>query len=269
MESYIKLGDSCKLLKELDNNSVDFVLTSPPYDSIKNYNNSLSWNFDKFKTIANELYRVVKEGGVIVWVVGDQTKDGSESGTSFKQALYFKEIGFKLYDTMIYKKQNYLPLNHRRYEQEFEYMFVFSKGKPKTFSPIMVDCKYGGCETWGDVKVYKTDDDELTNLGKNVINDKKIHGNIFEYQTGSKNDNVISHPAVFPNQLAEDMINSWTNEKDIVLDPFMGSGTTCIQAYHLNRKYIGFEIEEKYFNQVNEYFKKLTSQLRIFDFLDE
>lgn len=122
----------------MEDNFIDMVLTSPPYDKIRYYN-GFSFPFEK---IANELYRVLKPGGVIVWVVGDATIDGSETGTSFKQALYFKEIGLNIHDTMIYLKNNYLPLTHNRYEQAFEYMFVFSKGKPKTFNKLMVKKVY-------------------------------------------------------------------------------------------------------------------------------
>jgi DNA modification methylase len=127
-------GDCLEVMKKIPDGSVDLVLTSPPYDNLRTYN---GYNFD-FEGIAKELHRVTKDGGVIVWVVGDATIKGSETGTSFKQALYFKEIGFNLHDTMIYHKNNYPPLTHNRYEQCFEYMFVFSKRYLKSFNPIMV-----------------------------------------------------------------------------------------------------------------------------------
>lgn len=248
----LKKGNCIELIKELSDNSIDLVVTSPPYDEIRNYNNTLSWNFDKFKQIASELYRVVKKGGVIIWVVGDQTKNGSETGTSFKQALYFKEIGFNLYDTMIYRKLNYMPLTHRRYEQEFEYMFCLTKGKPNTFNPIKIPCKYAGTETWGKSSFYKTDNDNLTQINKKIINNTKIKGNIFEYRTGSTQTKKIRHPAVFPLNLAKDQIISWTNECDVILDPFMGSGTTGVACTELKRNFIGFEIVDKYFEIAKE-----------------
>lgn len=244
----LKLGDNKELLLGVMDNSVDMVLTSPPYDNIKNYNNSLSFSFSDFKEVAKQLYRVIKPGGVVIWVVADATIDGSETGTSFKQALYFMELGFKLYDTMIYAKQNYTPLSHRRYEQEFEYMFCFSKGTPKTFNPIRVPCKWAGTESWGSVSQYKTSSDELTKLGKKVIGADKIKGNIFYYRTGSLCGTYKHHPAVFPDKLAEDMIMSWTNEGDTVLDPFMGSGTSGMVCNRLNRNFIGMEIVESYYN---------------------
>ena len=245
----LKMGASEDVLKTFPDCSIDLVVTSPPYDNIKNYNGSNSWTFEKFKLIAEELYRVVKVGGVVIWVVADMTVDGSETGTSFRQALYFMDIGFKLHDTMIYQKENYVPLTHNRYEQEFEYMFCFSKGKPKTFNPIRVPCKYAGVETWGSPSIYKTDSDDLTQIGKRVIGDTKIKGNIFPYRVGSTTvSKKYNHPAMFPMGLAEDQIKSWSNEGDTVLDPFMGSCTTGVAAVNLNRNFIGIEMEKKYFD---------------------
>lgn len=240
-------GDCLEKMRDIPDESIDLVVTSPPYDDLRNYNNTCNWNHDIFKKIANELYRIIKKGGVIIWVVADKTDKGSETGTSFKQALYFKEIGFNLHDTMIYKKLNYTPLTHNRYEQEWEFMFCFSKGKPKTFNPIKIPCKYAGTETWGRSAFYKTNDDKLTRVDKKVINDTKIKGNIFEYRTGSTQTGKIKHPAMFPLDLAKDQIISWTNENDIVLDCFMGSGTVGIACKQLNRNFIGIEIVPEYY----------------------
>ena len=136
----IYCADNVIFMKEnIPSNFIDLTVTSPPYDNLRAYN-GYSWDFE---SVAQELYRITKDGGVVVWVVGDATIKGSETGTSFKQALYFKEIGFKLHDTMIYQSDK-PPLTHNRYEQKFEYMFVFSKGRPKTFNPIMEKCKCVG-----------------------------------------------------------------------------------------------------------------------------
>lgn len=229
-------------LKELPDDCIDLTVTSPPYDNLRSYN---GYSFD-FENIARELFRVTKPGGVVVWVVGDATVKGSETGTSFKQALYFKEIGFNLHDTMIYAKNNPIPQNHNRYEQCFEYMFVFSKGKPKTFNPLLEPTKNGGKTfDWGNRKT-KLDDSQCRRhreSEKLKVRPTKTRKNIFYYSVGG---GKTGHPAVFPESLAEDHILSWSNPGDIVLDPFMGSGTTAKMCVLNDRHYIGFEISEEY-----------------------
>lgn len=252
----LRLGDCLEVMKDIPNKSVDLTVTSPPYDNLRTYNGNIDqWSYAKFTEVACELFRITKDGGVVVWVVGDSTVKGSETGTSFKQALFFKEIGFNLHDTMIYQKQNYVPLTHNRYEQEFEYMFIFSKGKPKTFNPIMIPCKYAGTTTWGNSTFHKTNSSGLVDCGKKKINDYKQHGNIFTYLTG-KSKETKGHPAPFPEQLAKDHILSWSNEGDLVYDPFMGSGTTGKMAKLLNRNFIGIELDENYFNIAKERIKE-------------
>lgn len=245
MKIDLKCGDCLDILREMEEDTIDCVITSPPYDNLRTYNGTLDWSFDKFKKIALHLWRVVKEGGVVVWVVGDATIKGSETGTSFKQALYFMELGFNLHDTMIYAKENYVPLTHNRYEQEFEYMFVFSKGKPKTFNPIKVACKYAGKQEGSHSSYHKTNSSGLVKVRKSQIKEKKIKGNIFYYSIGGKNK--YSTPAPFPEDLAKDHIISWTNEGDVVLDCFMGSGTVGKMCKLANRNFIGIELVPEYF----------------------
>lgn len=230
-------------LKELDNDSVDLVVTSPPYDNMRQYDGSVDeWDWGVFLMTVKELYRVTKPGGVCVWVVGDQTKNGSETGTSFKQALEFVNRGFNLNDTMIWVKKNPMPqVKQPRYSQVFEYMFVFSKGKPKTFNPIMIPTKCGG-------QIYdstcKNIDGESGRVHKTFsINKEKVHGNVFEIAVAQ---NKTGHPAVFPEELAELHIKTWSNEGDLVLDPFVGSGTTALVSKRLNRNWIGFDVNEEY-----------------------
>lgn len=232
---------------------VDLTVTSPPYDNLRNYNNTCNWNYETFKLVADRLYKITKEGGVVVWVVADKTYNGSESGSSFRQALYFKEIGFNLHDTMIYRKINYMPLTHNRYEQEFEYIFCFSKGRPKTFNPIKIPCKWAGTETWSKSSYYKTADGKLTQVDKKAIKSEKIKGNIFEYRVGSTSESKkYKHPAMFPLDLAKEQIISWSNENDVVIDPFMGSGTTGVACKELGRNFIGIEIVKDYFDIAEE-----------------
>ncbi|MCC7431160.1 site-specific DNA-methyltransferase [bacterium] len=248
-------NENCLItMGKMPENYVDFVITSPPYDEIRNYH---GYNFE-FEEIAKELFRVVKTGGVVVWVVADATINGSETGTSFKQALFFKEIGFRLHDTMIYYKNNPMPQTGNRYHQHFEYMFVFSKGCPKTFNPITEPTKYQGLAN-------------MKNRGQNGSLDyekvertteKKV-GNVFFYSVGggisTKDKIAYSHPAIFPEKLVADQIKTWTNEKDLVYDPFMGSGTTAKIAHLLNRKWIGSEISKEYVQIAAERLRKHTA----------
>lgn len=249
-------GDCLELMKNIPDEFIGLTVTSPPYDNLRTYNGNISqWSFEKFQEIAKELYRVTKDGGVVVWVVGDSVIKGSETGTSFRQALWFIECGFKLHDTMIYAKESQ-PREHNRYEQKFEYMFVFVKGKLNTFNPIKIPCKFAG------QKISRTcRDNGKDNLksSSNIIASEKTKGNIWEYKTGSnqstKDKIAFRHPAVFPEQLANDHIISWSNEGDIILDPFMGSGTTGKMAVLNNRKFIGIELDDIYYeiakNRIN------------------
>ncbi len=236
--------DCVEGMRLLPDNSIDLTITSPPYDDLRKYN-GFEWDFE---ATARELYRVTKQGGVVVWVVGDKTVKGNETATSFKQALYFKECGFNLHDTMIYQKNNPVPqADKTRYTQCFEYMFVFSKGKPKTVNRIMVECKHTGKVHFGKNKL---NDENCDRRIDRAVKAEKPMCNIWIYNVGinqSSKDKIASkHPAIFPEQLAQDHILSWCDEGDIVLDPFMGSGTTAKMALLNNRQYIGFEISKEY-----------------------
>lgn len=261
--SDIKLiqGDCLKKMKEIPDKSIDLTVTSPPYDNLRTYGGIIdSWSFEKFQGVAKELYRITKEGGVVVWVVGDATINGSETGTSFQQALFFMEYGFNLNDTMIWRKTNPMPqVKQTRYSQEFEYMFVFSKGKPKTFKPIMIPTKCGG-QTYNST--CKNIGGENGRKQKNFkINSTKTKGNIWDIAISQ---NKTTHPAVFPEQLAQDHILSWSNEGDIVFDPFMGSGTTGKMAILNNRNFIGIELNEDYFKIAEKRIKDAQKQLTLF-----
>ena len=239
-------------MAKMPDNFIDLTVTSPPYDGLRTYN---GYSFP-FEDIAKELYRVTKQGGVVVWIVGDATVKGSETGTSFKQALYFKEVvGFRLHDTMIYYKNNPMPQTGKRYHQHFEYMFAFSKGSPKTFNPITEPTKYQGLAN-------------MKNRGKNGSLDyekvertkeKKV-GNIFSYSVGggisTKDKIAYKHPAIFPEQLVDDQIYTWTNENDLVYDPFMGSGTTAKMSIVNNRNWIASEISSDYCEIIKQRIKQ-------------
>ena len=230
--------DCLEGLKLLEDNSVDLTVTSPPYDDLRKYK---GYSFD-FEGIAKELYRVTKDGGVVVWVVSDKTEKGSETLTSFKQALYFKEIGFLMYDTMIWRKPNPSVPTEGRYYNAFEYMFVFSKGKPKALNFI---CDKEN-KTYGST--YKSDSKMNPEIRKQSERSKTVgkysrRHNVWDIPIGS---NKTKHPAVFPEQLANDHILTWSNEGDLILDPFVGSGTTPKMAKLNGRNYIGFDITKEY-----------------------
>ncbi|MGJ0148400.1 DNA-methyltransferase [Campylobacter lari] len=242
--------DCLEGLKLLNNNSIDMVLTSPPYDNLRDYKNNIisKWNDNIWKEVIKELYRVIKQNSVVVWVVGDATINGSETGTSFKQALYAKEIGFNLHDTMIYQKENPIPqFKSHRYTNSFEYMFIFSKGTPNKGKLIEIPTKCAGRVDL-NYRGQVTADEIYVGKSKKVIKETKLKSNIWIYSQNNGIDRTINHKAQFPEKLAEDHILSWSNENDIILDPFMGSGTTAKMALLNNRNFIGFEISEEYCN---------------------
>ena len=235
------LGDSFDILKSINNRSIDLTVTSPPYDNMRSYYNNHKFNFEG---IAEQLFRVTKKGGVVVWIVGDETIDGNESGTSFKQALYFKEIGFKLHDTMIFAKTDFTMPSLNRYHQGFEYMFILTKRYLKTFNPI-VDRR--NTEAGRTMYSYaKRQNDILVRYHRpNTIREFGARYNIWKYHNDGRVEGN-THPARFPLELVKDHILSWSNENDLILDPFICSGTSAIAAFDLNRKFIGIEINKEY-----------------------
>lgn len=267
------LGDSVNLIKHLDSGSVDLTITSPPYDNLRHYNGSGDvWGEHVWKELISELYRVTAPGGVVVWVVGDATINGSETGTSFRQALYALEQGFRLHDTMIYHKTA-LPKNHNRYEQDFEYMFVWTKGAPKTFNPIRIPCKFPEKETARQNSYFSETNEKnrsaRSGKKRKPVGKDKIKGNIWYYAVGrnhsTKDEIAFKHPAIFPEQLAEDHIKTWTVEGDLVLDIFSGSGTVMKMSILTNRRFKGFELMENYYHdsilRVQPYVNNLESFL--------
>lgn len=238
-------GNCVDVMGKFPDNCIDLVVTSPPYDNLREYK---GYSFPFIQIVA-QLYRIIKENGIVVWVVSDATIDGSETCTSFKQALAFVEQGFNLHDTMIFQKTNPIPQIYRkRYTNVFEYMFVFSKGAVLTHNAIKIPCLHAGLELNGTTyKNYSKGEQTRTKLAKPVKSDK-LKGNIWEYVVGKKavDQEAKNHPAPFPFELAADHIKSWTEEGALVLDPMCGSGTTCVAAYELKRKYIGIDISPEY-----------------------
>lgn len=240
---WLMLGDCLERMAEIPDGSVDLTVTSPPYDSLRRYN---GYSFD-FEGVARQLYRVTKAGGVVVWVVGDATVKGSETGTSFRQALYFKDIGFRLHDTMIYQKAGTGACgSHYAYWQAFEYMFVLSSSRPKTINRIADKINaWGGTATGARDRVSW--DGAQRAAVRRIIPERSVRDNVWRYAVGNNNgDDKVVHPAKFPEQLAADHIVSWSNPGDTVLDPFLGSGTTGKMAILAGRRFVGIEISDQY-----------------------
>lgn len=244
-------GDCLEKMKDIEDKSIDLTVTSPPYDNLRTYNNNIdkTWCDAVWKPIIKELYRITKDGGVVVWVVTDATIKGSESGTSFKQALWAMECGFNLHDTMIWNKPTFTAVGalKTKYAQTFEYMFVFSRGKIKCFNPIIDRInKRVGYKRHGTIRQKDGSTKPQSSIGKEL----RKYGqrfNVWNMPTEVSNKNRF-HPAQFPEKIANVHIISWSNEGDVVLDPFMGSGTTGKMAILNNRKFIGIELDETYFN---------------------
>lgn len=251
--------DNIETLKRMPNDFIDLVVTSPPYDGLRKYN---GYCFD-FETMARELYRVMKDGGVVVWVVNDATINGSESGTSFRQALYFKEIGFNLHDTMIWCKDGGGAVGSNLcYTQNFEYMFVLSKGKPKAYNLI---CDKKNLSVGTDKSgIGRRNTDGTLKIEKRKVSSEFSRRNNWWVVVPKKEEGSDFHPAVFPEKLARDHIYTWSNEGDLVYDPFMGSGTTGKMAIDLKRHFIGSEISAEYAEKASKRIWNVQAQLTLF-----
>lgn len=229
-------------MRQMENESVDLIVTSPPYDDLRNYN---GYEFD-FEKIAEGIWRIMKTGGIVVWVVGDRMRKGNRSLTSFRQALCFQEIGFNVHDVMIYQKKNTPFMRSNAYTNCHEFMFILSKGKPTTFNPLKVPTARNGFEM---LPVNKKADG-VNNKVLGELKKEKTKTNIWQYAVGlggSTSDRfAFQHKAIFPENLAKDHILSWSNPGDLVFDPMCGSGTTCKMAKVLDRRFIGMDISEDY-----------------------
>lgn len=252
------VSECVEFMSRMEAESVDLTITSPPYDDLRDYN---GYTFD-FENIAKQLYRVTKEGGVIIWVVADKTENGSETGTSFRQALYFKDIGFNLHDTMIYAKdpKGAIGTSIHCYFQCFDYMFVFSKGKPKSLNLIRDRKNKNPVAEKQGRRGFPNG--KIQNAGNYKQKQYSKRTNIWKYAIGNgsttKDKIAFEHPAIFPEKLAEDHILSWSNKGDLVFDPMCGSGTTGKMALIHGRKFIGVDISEEYIAIAKQRIKSST-----------
>jgi site-specific DNA-methyltransferase (adenine-specific) len=253
-------NENClETMARMPDNFVDLVVTSPPYDNLRTYNGSLDWGEHVWKPVIQELFRIVKEGGVVVWVVGDATIKGSETGTSFKQALYFKECGFNLHDTMIWEKDTFSFPSVVRYRSCFEYMFVFSKGMPKLNAIEDRKNAWAGHKVHGTSRQIDGTTKRKSNTGT-ITKEWGVRFNVWHQSTVKTNRG--GHPATFPEQLAHDHIISWSNEGDTILDPFAGSGTVGKMAKQLNRNFILIEKEPEYVEIIKRRLELSTPPLK-------
>lgn len=254
-------GNCVNILQDkIADETIDMILTSPPYDNLRNYN---GYEFE-FEKIANELARVIKKGGVIVWVVGDKIKNGNKSLTSFKQALYFQNLGLNAHDVMIYAKKNTPFMRSNAYTNAYEFMFIFSKGSPKTFNPLKEKTARNGFE----MLVSNKGADAKNNKVLKELKTQKTRTNIWHYAVGlggTTNDKeAFKHPAIFPELLAQEQILSWSNEGDLILDPMCGSGTTCKMAMLNGRNFIGIDISDEYIKIAKHRVQNAKNSLGIF-----
>lgn len=257
-------ADCVTFMKRCPDNFFDLTITSPPYDNLRDYN---GYAFDVNK-IAEQLFRTTKKGGVVVWVIGDKIKNGNKSLTSFKHAITFQEVGFNVHDVMIYRKKNTPFMRSNAYTNCYEFMYIFSKGKPNTFNALKVPTVRQGYE----MMVANKKADGVNNKVLKELKKEKTRTNIWDYAVGfggsTKDKIAFKHPAIFPEKLAEEHIHSWSNEGDLVFDPMCGSGTTCKAAKNLNRKFIGCDISDEYIKIAKErveycnYTKSITRNKR-------
>lgn len=261
-ENLLFTGKAEIFMKKMPDSFIDLTITSPPYSNIRSYKGKVKEEISysgysfPFENIATQLYRITKNGGIVIWVVNDQYINGGRDLTSFKQALYFQELGFLMHDCMIYHKNGAAFPSQNRYYQVYEYMFVLSKGKPKTVNLFKDKVnRWAGYTNFGTPSKRKHDG-ELEQVEKFKVADFGVRYNVWYIANGSgystKDKIAYKHPAIFPESLAEDHILSWSNEGDIVLDPMCGSGTTCKMAYINNRKFIGIDINKEYIEISNE-----------------
>lgn len=259
-------GDCLEMMKHIDDGTVDLTVTSPPYDNLRTYNGNIDqWCFEKFQAIARELWRITKDGGVVVWIVSDATIKGSETGTSFQQALWFMKCGFCLHDTMIWRKPNSGSIgSQNRYENVFEYMFVLSKNAPCHVNIIKDrQNKRAGEKQHGSIRQKDGTVRKTTGYGKRAIADFGRRHNVWDVSPCKSPKERNGHPAPFPEQLATDHILSWSNPGDVVLDPFMGSGTTGVACVNTGRRFIGIELDKGYFDIATKRIEEATKNKQI------
>lgn len=249
-------GDAADILKRIPSDSIDLVVTSPPYDDLRNYN---GYSVD-LHIVGTQLYRVLKNGGIVAMVIQDSTKNYGKSLTSFRTIVdWCDNIGFKLFETCIYHKNGTEGAWWKnRFRVDHEYMPIFLKGdKPQYFNkePLKIPSKHGGKVMSGSGN--RRTDGTTTPIVRREINPMKCRGTVWDYlMAGDKNPLKRKHPAVFPDKIPFDFIQCFCPEEGVVLDPFVGCGSTAVMAKVLDRNYIGIDISKEYCDLAEERIKK-------------
>lgn len=258
-------ADCLEVMDALPEGCVDMTITSPPYDGIRTYEDTHD-GLD-YEAVLQGLYRITKQGGVLVWIVADQVINGDETGTSFRQALAAKDVGFKLLDTMIWRKSIRSIGSCNAYWNEFEYMFVFTKGKIRVVNLLKDRPNYKSGQKF-TAPVRNRSGEFSSSRNPRLLGEMGRRGNIWHYATGNgcsapSGSVAFEHPAIFPEALVADHVQSWSNIGDLVFDPFMGSGTTAVVARRLDRHYIGAELVEKYADICKRRLAQETDQMNL------
>lgn len=252
-------------MEMLPDDCVDLVVTSPPYDAVRKYN---GFAFDLHQTGA-QIHRVLKDGGIAAMVIQDQTKDFGKSLTSFRTIIdWCDSFGFKLFECVIYRKNGSEGAWWKhRFRVDHEYIPLFLKGdRPAYFDkqPLRVPSKHGGKVMSGSGN--RRTDGATNGTVRREINATKCRGTIWNYlMAGDKNPLKRKHPAVFPDAIPSDLIQCFCPPGGIVLDPFIGSGSTAVQALKHERHFIGFDISQEYCDLCNQRLEKDVETATLFE----
>jgi site-specific DNA-methyltransferase (adenine-specific) len=242
-------NDCVSEMATLPDNCIPLTVTSPPYDKLRRYGGQ-RWSFETFEKVARQLFRLTMPGGVVLWVVQDGTVDGSLTGTSARQWLYFQQIGFDLNSVLILATRGWRSQTSR-YANQFHFGFVLSKGRPRAFHPIRDRINSTAGQRLRCSRRSASGEAVTTYNGDRRLGLHGYRANVWFYDVGggkSTKDRYASrHEALMPEQMARDLIISWSRPGDLIFDPFCGAATTCKMALLSHRHYLGIEAHALYY----------------------
>jgi site-specific DNA-methyltransferase (adenine-specific) len=260
--SKLILGDCKNELKNLEDNSIDLIFTSPPYaDNRKDTYGGVSPEeyIDWFLPISQELLRVLKPSGTFVLNIKEKVTEGERNTYVIELILEMRKQGWLWTEEFIWHKKNCYPGKWpNRFRDSWERLIQFNKNKKFNMYQDSVMVPVGN---WAKSRLKNLSETDMvrdnskvgSGFGKKIanwINRELVYPtNVLHFATECGNKN---HSAAFPEELPEWFIKLFTLEQDLVLDPFMGSGTTIKVAQRLNRNFIGIEILPEYFQMVEE-----------------